>query len=122
MKKLITMLTLVLISSLGINQANATQISSFGMDFSVLDSDFGSYASNTSINYDSIIEINTWITQSLGSDHILGNGDTFIETGFMNLSTLSPSGTPFLYDMDNSLGYGSVPYKYVLHRYYWLNI
>nr|WP_320114313.1 PEP-CTERM sorting domain-containing protein [uncultured Desulfuromonas sp.] len=117
MKRLTTLLAaFVLFSGIGIN-ANAFVIQDFTLDFSVIDSDFGTYSNINNINYDSILEPNTWIFQDLGSDGVLGNGDTFTESGFMNLSSLSPGGTPFLFDTDNSLGYGA-NHSFYVNMYY----
>ncbi len=89
--------------------ANAyTILTDFTLDLSAINPDFGTYTNVTDINYDSILKPNTEITQYLGADNVLGNGDTFSETGFMNLSSISatPPGFPIdLYDDTNMVQY-----------------
>lgn len=103
----------------GTNASAFTQINDFTVDLSVIDADFGTYNGINQINYDGVVVPNTWITQYLGGDGVLSNGDTFKETGYMTLSSLTPTTiNPDLTDGDGTEYFIHLVYKDVTGSIY----
>ncbi len=114
MKKTFLVYTAVCLLLLA-GHANAYQLlTDFTVNFKAIDANFSTHTNINFFSYDATTALNTEIIQYLGIDNKVGNGDTFTESGFMTLGSVSPSSitNPIdTFDDDGSLeGGGAKPY------------
>ncbi len=112
LRKVFIAIMLVLSFLLIGSNASAIILDDWTLDLDAAVSGLGTYSGVEYLNFDSPGSNTTTIRQYLGADNTLNNGDTFVETGYMQLFTLTAGFTSVvdLYDENTSTQYALFAY------------